>query len=185
MRITGGDSRGRVLATARGLDIRPTSSMVREAVFNILGNDLTGRIVLDLFAGTGCMGIEALSRGALSAFFVDNSGQSIGLIKKNLRKCGFDSSGFVLKQDILKGIAPDKRLRENPADLVFIDPPYGRDIIPPVLRDLLKKDLLSSGAVIVCESLKSDNLPDEMGVLRLIDSRIYGETKITIYNKEI
>jgi 16S rRNA (guanine(966)-N(2))-methyltransferase RsmD len=136
---------------------------VREAVFNILGNDLTGLTVLDLFAGTGCMGIEALSRGASDAFFIDNSRKSLGLIKKNLIKCGFEKSGVLLNHDILTGLDANKRLGKISIDLVFIDPPYGMDLIPP-------------------ESLKSDILPDDIENLHAIDFRIYGETKITFYN---
>lgn len=186
MRITGGNSRGRALVSVKGLNIRPTSSKVREAIFNLLGNDITGKSVLDLFAGTGCLGIEALSRGALRVFFIDNSHQSISIIKKNLIKCGFEASGFVLKQNIIKGIEPDRRLMKKSINLVFIDPPYGRDIIPPVLKDLLKRDILSPNAIVVGESLKSDDLPGKIDQLYQFDTRIYGETKITIYHyKEI
>lgn len=186
MRITGGNSRGRLLASVKGLNIRPTSSKVREAIFNLLGNDVTGKSVLDLFAGTGCLGIEALSRGALLAFFIDNSHQSISLIKKNLVRCGFETSGFVLKQNILKGIVADGRLRDKSIDLAFIDPPYGRNIIVPVLKDLSKKEILSPKAILVVESSRSDELPEKINRLYLFDTRIYGETKITIYHyKEI
>ena len=185
MRITGGSSRGRVLASVKGLNIRPTSSKVREAIFNILGNDITDKNILDLFAGTGCLGIEALSRGALQAFFIDNSHQSVGLIGKNLIRCGFEGSGFVLKQNILKGIVHAEKLRKGSIGLVFIDPPYGRNIIPPVLKDLLRKGILSSKAIVVCESLDSDELPEIIDQLYLFDVRIYGGTKITIYYKEV
>ncbi len=182
MKITGGSSRGRVLVSLKGQDIRPTSGRVREAVFNILGNDLTGLTVLDLFAGTGCMGIEALSRGASDAFFIDNSRKSLGLIKKNLIKCGFEKSGVLLNHDILTGLDANKRLGKISIDLVFIDPPYGRDLIPPVLENLARSHMLSSKALVVSESLKSDILPDDIENLHAIDFRIYGETKITFYN---
>ena len=100
MRITGGQVRGRILASPQGLKIRPTTDRVREAIFNIIGQDLSGLKVLDLFAGTGCLGLEALSRGALSALFIDNSQQAIKLIKKNLALCGYQTSGTVLRRDL-------------------------------------------------------------------------------------
>ena len=92
----------------------------------------------------------------------------------------------MLKQNIIKGIEPDRRLMKKSINLVFIDPPYGRDIIPPVLKDLLKRDILSPNAIVVGESLKSDDLPGKIDQLYQFDTRIYGETKITIYHyKEI
>jgi len=184
MKVTGGMSKGRLLSSIKGLDIRPTSGKVREAIFNLLGQDITGLKVLDLFAGTGSLGIEALSRGALSAFFIDNSYLSIKTIKKNLRSCGFEGSGIVLKRDIMRGMPFKHRFFQKGIELVFIDPPYGRDYIPPVLKRLSECNILATSAIVVTESLKDDKLPDRAGKLRLFDTRIYGETKIDMYNRE-
>jgi len=184
MKVTGGKSKGRILASIKGLDIRPTSGKVREAVFNILSQDMIGLKVLDLFAGTGILGIEALSRGALCALFIDNSYLSITTIKKNLKLCGFESSGSVLKKDIMRGLPFEHRFFQKGIDLVFIDPPYGKDFIPPILNKLSEKKILASPSIVVAESLKDDILPVRIGKLQLFDSRIYGETKIDMYNNE-
>jgi 16S rRNA (guanine966-N2)-methyltransferase len=184
MKVTGGMSKGRLLASIKGLDIRPTSGKVREAIFNLLGQDMTGLKVLDLFAGTGGLGIEALSRGALSALFIDNSYLSIKTIKKNLRACGFEDSGIVLQRDIMRGQPFKHRFFQKGTDIVFIDPPYRRDYIPPVLKRLSDAEILATSAIVVTESLKDDNLPDRAGKLRLFDTRIYGETKIDMYSRE-
>ena len=108
MRITGGELNGRILVAVKGRDIRPTSSKVRQAVFNIIGNDISGFHIIDIFAGTGIMGIEALSRGGEWALFLDSSGSSIGLIKKNLEICGLADKGYIIKGDIGKGFIRQK-----------------------------------------------------------------------------
>jgi len=184
MKVTGGMSKGRLLASIKSLNIRPTSSKVREAIFNLLGQDITDLKVLDLFAGTGSLGIEALSRGALWALFIDNSYLSIKTIKKNLRLCGFESSGVVLKRDIMRGLSFEHRFFRKGVDLVFIDPPYGKDYIPPILKRLSEGEILASSAIVVAESLKDDKLPVRVEKLCLFDTRIYGETKIDMYNRE-
>jgi len=184
MRITGGRSRGRLLSSLKGLNIRPSSDKVREAVFNLLGQDVTGMKVLDLFAGTGSLGIEALSRGALWALFIDNARQAVKLIKKNLKLCGYESYGSVLKRDLTRGMPWGHLLMKSSVDLVFIDPPYGKDLIPPILSNLSEKEILASPSIVVAESSKNDQMPSVLDNLRLINTRIYGETKIDIYNYE-
>lgn len=184
MKITGGRSRGRLLSSLKGLDIRPTSSKVRQAVFNLLGQDMSGLKVLDIFAGTGMLGIEALSRGAEAAIFLDKSNQSIEVINKNLALCGYTGISRVLKRDITGGSAFESISASGGIDLAFIDPPYGKDIIPPVLIMLSGCGILNRNAVVVTESLKGDQLPERAGMLVLSDTRMYGETKIDIYESE-
>ncbi len=181
MRITGGKARGRILASLKGSKIRPTSDRVREAIFSLIGQDTTGLSVLDLFAGTGCLGIEAISRGAIGALFVDNSFQSIKLIEKNLGLCGFESVGSVLKKDLSKGFPGPSPLMKEKFDLVFIDPPYKKKVIPQVLTELSVRDTLSSSAIVVAETLKADTMSGTLGKLYLDNSKTYGQTKISIY----
>ena len=182
MRITGGQVRGRRLASLKGLDIRPTPDRVREAIFNLLGQDVTGLKVLDLFAGTGSLGIEALSRGAVRALFLDNSPQSVKLMRKNLQLCGFESMGSVLKKDLIRGLPWRSPLMKRRFELVFIDPPYRKKFIPPLLTELADREVLASPSVVVAESSKAETLPVAIGELQLVNTKTYGETKIHIYH---
>lgn len=184
MRITGGRSRGRLLVSLKGSHIRPTSDKVRESIFNLLGQDMTGLRVLDLFAGTGSLGIEALSRGAFWALFIDHSKQAIQLIMKNLMVCGYRTSGHVLKKDLTSDLPWEHPLMKEQIDLIFIDPPYGKDLISPVLSRLSQKGILKPSSVIVTESSKTDLLPSMIGKFQLVDTRLYGDTKIEIYHCE-
>jgi 16S rRNA (guanine966-N2)-methyltransferase len=184
MKVTGGRSRGKTLASLKGMDIRPTSSKVREAIFNILGHDMTGLRVLDLFAGTGILAIEALSRGAEGAIFIDKSEQSINIINKNLALCGYREFCRVFKRDLIKGSEFGFLSLKQIFDLVFIDPPYRKGIIPPVLTALSHCGILSGQALVVTESSKNDPLPERAENLLLTDTRTYGETKIDIYKIE-
>jgi 16S rRNA (guanine966-N2)-methyltransferase len=181
MRITGGKAKGRVLASLKGTWIRPTSDRVREAIFSLIGQDTTGLRVLDLFAGTGCLGIEAISRGAIEALFVDNSSQSIRLIEKNLALCGFESVGSVLKKDLNKGFLGTNPSMKGKFDLVFIDPPYRKKVIPQLLTELSVRNTLSSSAIVVAETSKTHTMSCTLGKLYLDKSKTYGQTRISIY----
>lgn len=183
MRITGGKSRGRHLSSLKGRGVRPTSDKVREAIFNLIGQDITGLKVLDLFAGTGSLGIEALSRGALFSLFIDYGRLSVQVIQKNLRLCEYEDSGVILKKDLRNGLPTGHPLCRQGFDLVFIDPPYGKNLISPVLRDLSDGGILLPTATVVTESYKTDDLPLIVGDLHQTDTRLYGKTRIAIYNR--
>ena len=184
MRITGGRLRGRRLASFKGMEIRPTSDRVREAIFDLLGHYLQGEKVLDLFAGTGSLGIEALSRGAGRALFIDHSPKAVELIGKNLKLYGLEAQGFVLRKDLLKGFPRKYRLFEEKMDLVFVDPPYRKNIILPVLEELFHLRILRSPSTLVAQSEQKEVLPPRVRDLRLVKSRVYGETRITLYRHE-
>jgi 16S rRNA (guanine966-N2)-methyltransferase len=184
MRVTGGRAKGRRLAAFRGLDIRPTSDLVREAIFDLVGQDWKGAKVLDLFAGTGSLGIEALSRGASWALFIDSSQKSIDLVKKSLKICGFEGRGFTFRGDLARGLPKKPFLREKKIDLVFIDPPYGKGLARSVLVDLTGKNMLGVPSIVVVETRKNEVLPESVGALQLVKSRTYGETKIHIFHHE-
>ena len=181
MRITGGQKKGRRLASLKGLDIRPSSDKVKESIFNIIGQDLTGCRILDLFAGTGGLGIEALSRGAVWALFIDRSPLCIKLIHRNLDLTGYGASGSVLRQDLTKGLPMKHPLMTDKFDIIFIDPPYGKGLIPPILKELSSGDLMNMEGLIITESYKGEILPSSCGFLQRIKTRSYGETKLEIY----
>ncbi|MBN2033686.1 MAG: 16S rRNA (guanine(966)-N(2))-methyltransferase RsmD [Deltaproteobacteria bacterium] len=185
MRITGGRVRGRRLATFRGLEIRPTSDLVREAIFNLLGRQsLLGMRVLDLFAGTGSLGIEALSRGADHAVFVDCSRKAIEIIKKNLRLCDLQDLGVTLRKDLTEGLPGHHPLFAGRYDLVFLDPPYGRGLILPLLNEMERENRFGAASLVVAQTEKSTEVPQATGNLRIAKVKTYGATRITLLEKE-
>jgi 16S rRNA (guanine966-N2)-methyltransferase len=185
MRITGGEVKGRVLVSPKGLGIRPTSDPVREAIFDILGHLLEGIAVLDLFAGTGSLGLESLSRGASCALFVDHSPQAMRMLQKNLKRCGYEEKGAVLKWDLRKGLPVNHRWLKKGLGLVFLDPPYEKGFIPPLLEDLSLCGLLLSRSQVVAETRKTEVLPQRVHGLCLVNTRYYGDTQITRYEFEV
>ena len=184
MRVTGGRLRGRRLASFKGLEIRPTSDRVREAIFDLLGHHLEGRRVVDLFAGTGSLGIEALSRGASWALFIDDFPRAIELIGKNLALCGLEAQGAVLRKDLQRGFPRKLRLLEEKIDLVFLDPPYRKNMIPPVLEELALLNILDSPSILVAQSEQKEVLPHRVKSLEWVKSKTYGDTRITLYRHE-
>ncbi len=183
MRVTGGQIRGRVLAAPKNLEIRPSSNKVREAIFNIIGQDLSGSKVLDMFSGTGLLGIEALSRGAVLACFVDNAKQSLALIKKNLALCGYEHSGQICKWDLSKGLPENRPFLDATYDLVFLDPPYRSHLAAGLIEALSVSKRLEPRALIVLETGKTAEARHVLP-LQLIEARIYGDTKLSIYKKK-
>jgi 16S rRNA (guanine966-N2)-methyltransferase len=158
--------------------IRPTADRVREAIFNILANQVQGAVVLDLFAGTGAFGIEALSRGAKYAVFVDNSEKAIATIKKNVRSCALEQSTAIIKWDILKSLNCIKSF--DPAfNLVFLDPPYKKDCIKPALINLSQNDAMVKGACVVIEHSFYEPIPAEIPVFAITNARRYAHTLVS------
>lgn len=178
MRIVGGRNRGRRLVAPKGAGTRPTSDRIREAIFNILEHglqlDLDGCPVLDLFAGTGALGFEALSRGAGSVQFIDNSNAAIDLIRANAGALGEDAV-TVVRADVRRlGAAPAS---DEPAGLAFLDPPYGAQLIPAALEVLTSPNWLADGAVLVIETSR-DEILAPTDAFELVEERNYGSTKI-------
>lgn len=145
MRVITGTVRGRRLKEPSNMDIRPTTDQVKEALFNIVQFDVEGRRVLDLFAGTGQLGIEALSRGAKSATFVDESAEAVKIIKENLEHCK-------LTGDVVRGDAMSFLSRCGKFDLILIDPPYASNLVDKALDLIIKFDILAEGGIIICET---------------------------------
>ena len=177
MRVITGTARGRRLKTPENYDIRPTTDNVKESVFNIIQFDIEGRRVLDLFAGTGQLGIECLSRGAAEAVFVDENTAAVKIVKENLKTCGFTAA--VLQQDALSYLRHCGRF-----DLVFVDPPYDSGLYESVLETINSVDILSDGGIILCESRREKTLPDMRDPYRKKKEYNYGRVKLTVYIKD-
>jgi 16S rRNA (guanine966-N2)-methyltransferase len=182
LRITGGRLRGRRLAALKGREIRPTSDRVREALFSMVGQDLSGISVMDLFAGTGALGIEALSRGAQSAVFVDKSSRAVGLIRRNVTICGLEEASRTVRWDLTKGLPAQSTPPEGPFRLVFMDPPYGLGLTGPVLDSLGSSGILAPGALVIAETGSGDPLHVPEKFFSLLQSRTYGDTGIHLLN---
>lgn len=177
MRVITGIARGRKLKEPSGLEARPTTSRVKESIFNILQFQVPGRRVLDLFAGTGQMGIEALSRGAESAVFVDQRGEAAQLIRENLALCGLKKNVRVATGDALQFLEKNR----DQFDLIFVDPPYHKNLLEKAVEQIAKFDILSLHGIIVCESSAKDGqLPVLLPDCTCREYR-YGSVLITMY----
>ena len=177
MRVITGTARGRRLKTPENYDIRPTTDNVKESVFNIIQFDIEGRRVLDLFAGTGQLGIECLSRGAAEAVFIDENTAAVKIVKENLKTCGFTAA--VLQQDALSYLRHCGKF-----DLIFVDPPYDSRLYESVLETINSVDILSVGGIILCESRREKSLPDMRAPYRKKKEYNYGRVKLTVYIKD-
>jgi len=183
MRVISGSARGRQLAPIAGREIRPTPDRVREALFSILYSrcgSMAGRKVLDLFAGSGALGIEALSRGALHAWFVDSSRQAVLTIRDNLERCRLSARATIVASDIweaLPGIAA-----AGPFEVIFADPPYARDHAPRLLMAAARLGLLAPDGLLMIETAISDQVPARAGALHCLDQRRYGSTLIHLFH---
>lgn len=176
MRVITGSARGRKLKTLDGDDIvRPTTDRVKEAMFSIVQFDIPGASVLDLFAGSGQLGIEALSRGAENAVFIDKNNESFETIKDNLKTTGLFQKAVLLKSDSVEYIQNSK----VKFDLVFLDPPYNNGLIDDVLLYVSK--CCNDGATVICESDYNEQLPQQAGELIKFKEYKYSKTKLTTY----
>ena len=180
LRIVAGKYRGLHLVTLKGRRVRPTADRVREAIFNILGIDLSGLWVLDLFAGTGAMALEALSRGAGFVVMVDQHPAALRLIGRNLATCGNPKNAKAYKMDLRRGLKGLVR-RGYCFDLVFLDPPYGRGLSQRCLEQIGKGTLLNPSATVVSEHALEENFSSAYGHLQRQAVRRYGSTAVSFY----
>lgn len=181
MRIIAGDMKGRKLRPVRGKMIRPTSDRLRESVFNILGDRVVDAVVLDLFAGTGALGIEALSRGARCAVFVDRFREALSAVADNLRHCEMEARSRVIRWNIMRGLSCI-RDHQPRFTLVFMDPPYQRNLVQPALAHLVESRSLSPESRIIVEHSVGEPSPEFPGPLVLADQRRYGKSLVSFYN---
>ncbi len=186
MRIIGGDFKRKKLRPVPGANIRPTGAKLREAVFDILASTVPGARVLDLFAGTGALGLEALSRGAAHAVLIDADTLAITAIKENIRICGAGHLAQCIRWDIARNL--DCIRADQPGfDLVFMDPPYGQELIVPALQNLDDSRSLKNGARVVVEHGARIKLLDGKPPpgFETVDRRQYGKAAVTFLIYEI
>ena len=178
MRIIAGSLKGRKLAPFKGKRIRPTSDRLRESLFSILSNRVQGGVVLDLFAGTGALGIEAFSRGAKTVCFIDRDPNAVALLRQNTETCEITERVSIIKWDIVKNL---NCLQSIPLrfDLVFMDPPYRQSAISPTLAHLCRSRRLKRDAGLVIEHRMPERLPAIDPPLYLREQRKYGKTLVS------
>ncbi len=195
MRIIAGKLKGRLLRIPKGLQVRPTKDVVKEALFNVLGQRIRGACFLELFAGSGSVGIEALSREAGSVIFVENNRLCVRSIEDNLRRLGISYASGLKSRDAQAGVQVGllsidaqqaiKILWQNGKkfDLIFLDPPYHRDELKNCLIKLYQYDILKPRSLVIAEHNQSQGLPEALGGLRRVLSKRYGKTLLSFYQK--
>jgi len=189
MRVIAGQAKGTKLTSIKGSQVRPTLDQVKETLFNILGHDLSGEYFLDLFGGSGAIGIEALSRGAEKVVWVENNRQSQNLIYANLKKCRFESNGEsespcfeweLLKIDALQAL-PILEKKSFKFDVIYIDPPFADNLYEKCLIGLSKSQLLKKESLVVVEHHNKNVFQEIYGKLSLNDQRQSGDTSLSFY----
>ena len=179
MRVITGTARGRRLKELEGMETRPTTDRVKEGLFSALQFDIEGRRVLDLFAGTGQLGIECLSRGAASAVFVDRRADAVKLIRENLKTTELTDRAKVVSGDSMEYL---KSLREK-FDLIFLDPPYAAGLLEPAISQIAKFDILAPHGIIVAEHPVDKALPALALPYKLHRTYRYGKIGMTVYRR--
>lgn len=183
LRVISGTAKKRRLRVPRGLEVRPTADRVKEALFNILGGLVLGCSFLDLFAGTGNIGIEALSRGAASAVFVEKNNKNIRVVKENLAITGLDTSARLICQDVADALSLLGREGQR-FDIIFLDPPYLKDFEMDALVGIADHCLLKPDGMVIIESSKEDHLPRNVALIKMIRQERYGDTLLSFYHNE-
>ena len=180
MRIVAGKNKGNILKSPKGLSVRPTSEKVREALFDILGTSVKETCFLDLFAGTGAAGIEALSRGAKNVIFIEKEPKCIKIIKENLEKTGNSQNAIVYKIDFLSGL---KLLAKKNylLDYIFLDPPYNKGFVNISLLEIAKLSILRKNGLVIAQHYKKEKVMENLNNLRLFNQRRYGECYLSFY----
>lgn len=178
MRVITGTARGRVLKTLEGDDVRPTTDRVKEAIFSIIQFEIEGRQVLDMFAGSGQLGIEALSRGAAYATFTDMNKDAVNIVKQNLLSTGLHRNSAVLQTDAITFLKGSKKK----FDIIFMDPPYSKGILQQALPYAEKS--VNDGGVIICEHPYGEEMPQKVGRFAIYREYKYSKLAITVYRQD-
>lgn len=178
MRVITGTARGRKLITLEGEEVtRPTSQSTKEALFSSIQFELEGKRVLDLFAGCGQLGIEALSRGAVFCTFVENNRQAYKVVEQNIKTCKMEDCSSLVLSDAVSFLQ-----RKGTFDIALLDPPYNKGLVNECLEKLVSH--MSDDGVIICETSKLEELPESVGDFKITRVKNYGKTKLTYYRKE-
>ncbi|UCF90006.1 MAG: 16S rRNA (guanine(966)-N(2))-methyltransferase RsmD [Desulfobacterales bacterium] len=181
LRVIGGELKGRKLRSVRGVQTRPTGERVRESIFNILSQRVQGAFGLDLYAGTGALGIEALSRGAEWVLFVDSDKKALTILERNIEACGLERRARMIRWHIAQNLNCLRSIRP-PFNLVLMDPPYNQNLIGPTLHHLHTSRSLESGACIVLEHSHFETIPPNLHPFDLLDQRRYGKTLVSFFS---
>ena len=181
MRIITGKYRGKNLFVPEGLHTRPTTARIKESIFNIIQFDIEGRKVLDMFAGSGQMGLEALSRGAESCVFCDTDREALKVIGKNITLCKAEGETKVVTRDAVSYVSACPK---NSFGLIFIDPPYKKGLAEKAIKAVAAVDILQDGGIIICESEKNLSVDFLAPPYRVLKEYVYGITKITTITKD-
>ena len=186
MRIVAGTLRSRQLKSLKGLALRPTSDRLRETLFNILGARVEGSRFLDLFAGSGAIGIEAISRGAVSAVFVENHSAAVRLIRANLASLRIESGARVVLAEVAAAIRTLEKLPDTAFDFIFLDPPYAEEKqYEGTLRALEKSLLAGESTIVIAEHRKTLALPASLGALERVRILHQGDAALSFYRKRL
>ena len=180
MRVITGTARGRRLKEPTGLETRPTTDRVKEGIFSSIQFEIEGRRVLDLFGGTGQMGIEALSRGAAHCTFVDLRKEAAGIIRENLSTTGFSDRAQVIQGDYLAFLT---RCRET-FDVIFLDPPYGSGMLEKALEAITTRDIVSANGILVCENGSNTGWPPVKAPYHIQKEYRYGKIRTALYRSQ-
>lgn len=184
MRVVAGERKGMPLKAITGTTTRPTTDKVKESIFNMIGPFFSGGIALDLFAGSGGLGIETLSRGASKAIFVEKDGRAFQTLQDNIKKCRYEAVAETFKTDAARAVKGLLK-RDIQLDYLFLDPPYHKTEYYDLLNSLVDHGKLSEDAIIVCEHSVDVNLPSSYGKYTLTRQETYGSTIISIYRNEL
>lgn len=180
LRVISGSAKGHKLKTIGGKETRPTADRVKESVFNIISGFVAGARVLDLYSGTGNLGIEALSRGAVFSLFVEKSRESILTIKHNLLHTKLSEKSSVMAMDVFTAL--DKLSKESRKfDIIFLDPPYNKNLVEKTLKCLVESDIIEQDGIIIAEHDLKDEVPQEAGHLKRFRYQKYGDTAVSFY----
>ena len=180
MRIISGELKGRRLKAPVDYSVRPTSDKVKEAVFSMIAPYIPDSVVVDMFAGTGSLGLEAISRGALRAYFVDRDRASIALVRENVKMCRVEDRAVIFACDYITALS---RINEK-ADIIFLDPPYDAGILNGCIEHIREKNILNIGGIVAAEHSSGDNMPEMLAGFIKIKEKKYGKTGVTVYENQ-